>query len=313
MARSREHADGVQDRRNHPGRGLLAGAAGPWGMVAAETVAGAGTAQATQGQNVMLGTHNTGATHRTGIFTMGNSEWAQLADPGNTGLGPQGVHGAGHHAGIGGKAVSGTGAGGLGASSGIGACGAFSVFGIAAGRRRRRLLGLTPLVAVVGLAAALAGCGGSTSPAAGTAAPSAAGQAATAPARSGPARDACALVTAAGLRSLGVTGAGSRQEITRGTATVYGCTWGHPPGRELHLQFEPLDPAAASQVRVSLGDQGTVVPGVGDGARGQVGSVLAAVNFSKGTTFVAIELFGTGAGGRKAAFLAVARDVASRL
>ena len=300
MARSREHADGVQDRRNHPGRGLLAGAAGPWGMVAAETVAGAGTAQATQGQNVMLGTHNTGATHRTGIFTMGNSEWAQLADPGNTGLGPQGVHGAGHHAGIGGKAVSGTGAGGLGASSGIGAGGAFSVFGIAAGRRRRRLLGLTPLVAVVGLAAALAGCGGSTSPVA-------------APSGSRLARDACALVTAAGLRSLGVTGAGSRQKITRGTATVYGCTWGHPPGRELHLQFEPLDPAAASQVRVSLGGQGAVVPGVGDSARGQFGSVLAALNFSKGSTFAAIALFGHGADGRKGAFLAVAKEVASRL
>ena len=299
MARSREHADGVQDRRNHPGRGLLAGAAGALGTVAAESVAGAGTAQATQGKNVMLGTGNTGATHRTGIFTMGNSEWAQLANPRNTGFGPQGVYAAGQ-AGIGGKAVSGTGAGGLGASSGIGAGGAFSVFGIAAGRRRRRLLGLTPLVAVVGLAAALAGCGGSTSPVA-------------APSGSRLARDACALVTAAGLRSLGVTGAGSRQKITRGTATVYGCTWGHPPGRELHLQFESLDPAAASQVRVSLGDQGTVVPGVGDGARGQVGSVLAAVNFSKGSTFVAIELFGTGAGGRKAAFLAVARDVASRL
>ena len=55
------------------------------------------------------------------------------------------------------------------------------------------------------------------------------------------------------------------------------------------------------------------MPGVGDGARGQFGPVLAAVNFSKGTTFVAIELFGTGAGGRKGAFLAVAKDVASRL
>ena len=222
--------------------------------------------------------------------------------PDNTraaGLGPQEVYGAGQ-AGIRDEAVSGTGVEGLGDSSGIGAGGAFGVFGTATGRRGTRLFGLTPLVAVVGLAAALAGCGGSTSPVA-------------APSGSRLARDACALVTAAGLRSLGVTGAGSRQKITRGTAKVYGCTRGHPPGRELHLQFEPLDPAAASQVRVSLGDQGTVVPGVGDGARGQVGSVLAAVNFSKGSTFVAIELFGTGAGGRKAAFLAVARDVASRL
>jgi hypothetical protein len=211
MAPSREHADGAQDRRHHSQRGLLAGAAGALGTVAAESVAGAGTAQATQGKNVMLGTGNTGDTHRTGIFTMGNSEWAQLANPRNTGFGPQGVYAAGQ-AGIGGKAVSGTGAGGLGASSGIGAGGAFGVCGTAAGRRRTRLFGLTLLVAVVGLAAALAGCGGSTSPAAGTAAPSAAGQAATAPAGSGPAREACALVTAAGLRSLGVTGAGNRQE-----------------------------------------------------------------------------------------------------
>ncbi len=129
----------------------------------------------------------------------------------------------------------------------------------------------------------------------------------------GQSRDACALVTAAGLRSLGVTGAGSSQKITRGTATVYGCTWGHPPGRELHLQFEPLDPAAASQVRVSLGGQGAVVPGLGDGARGQFGSVLAAVNFFKGHTFVSMALFGTGTGGRKAAFQVVAKNVASRL
>ena len=174
------------------------------------------------------------------------------------------------------------------------------MFGTAAGRRGMRVFRLPPLVAVVGLAAALAGCGGSTSPVA-------------APSGSRLARDACALVTAAGLRSLGVTGAGSRQKITRGTATVYGCTWGHPPGRELHLQFEPLDPAAASQVRVSLGGQGAVVPGVGDSARGQFGSVLAALNFSKGSTFAAIALFGHGADGRKGAFLAVAKDVASRL
>ena len=187
------------------------------------------------------------------------------------------------------------------------------MFGTAAGRRGMRVFRLPPLVAVVGLAAALAGCGGSTSPAVGTAAPSAARPAAAAPSGSGPGRDACSLVTAAGLRSLGVTGAGSRQKITRGTATVYGCTWGHPPGRELHLQFEPLDPAAASQVRVSLGGQGAVVPGVGDSARGQFGSVLAALNFSKGSTFAAIALFGHGADGRKGAFLAVAKEVASRL
>jgi len=55
------------------------------------------------------------------------------------------------------------------------------------------------------------------------------------------------------------------------------------------------------------------VPGVGDGARGEFGSVLLAVNFFKGTTFVSMQLFGTGVGARKAAFLAVAEAVASRL
>jgi Protein of unknown function (DUF3558) len=173
-----------------------------------------------------------------------------------------------------------------------------------------------PFVVSLGLGAVLAGCGGSSSPAQGTAAtaaPTAARHVAAPPPGSGRPRDACALVTAAELGSLGVTGAGSPQKITRGPATVYGCTWGHPPGRELHLQFEPLDPAAASQVRVSLGGQGAAVPGVGDGARGQFGAVLAAVNFFKARTFVSMALFGTGVGGRKGAFLAVAKDVASRL
>jgi uncharacterized protein DUF3558 len=175
-----------------------------------------------------------------------------------------------------------------------------------------------PLLFVVflGLGAVLAGCGGSSSGAqstAATAAPTAAHTVAAPSPGSGRPRDACALVSTAELGSLGVTGAGNPQKITRGPATVYGCTWGHPPGREFHLQFEPLDPAAASQVRVSLGGQGAAVPGVGDGARGQFGAVLAAVNFFKASTFVSMELFGTGTGGRKGAFIAVAKNVASHL
>jgi hypothetical protein len=189
------------------------------------------------------------------------------------------------------------------------------------GRRGVRPFRLTSLVAFVGLAAALVGCGGasSTGNAAATTAPGATHHATTPQAGGGQATvgrqatDACALVTATELGSLGVTGAGSPQKVTRGPATVYGCTWGHPPGREFHLQFEALDPAAASQVQVSLGGQGALVPGLGDGARGQFGSVLAAVNFAKGNTFVAMELFGTGTGGHKAAFLAVAKSVASRV
>ncbi len=176
---------------------------------------------------------------------------------------------------------------------------------------------LVPLVAIVGLGAALAACASNSSPASGAApatAPAATQTAAKPSPGSGHARNACTLVSAPELRSLGVTGAGNRQTITRGTATVYGCTWGSPPANELHLQFEPLDPAAASQVRVSLGGQGAVVPGVGDGARGQFGSVLAAVNFFKANTFVSMQLFGgAGVGKRKDAFISVAKNVASRL
>lgn len=209
---------------------------------------------------------------------------------------------------------SGTGTGGAGTG---GASGGVGVVGTGGAPFR-----LVPLVAFVGLVAALAGCGGSSPPAAGGTSP-AGNTAATAldatrhPAAlqtgGAQARDACALVTAADLRSLGVTGPASPQKNARGPATVYGCTWGHPPGTVFHLQFEALDPAAASQVRVSLGGRGAVVPGVGDSARGEFGSVLVAVNFSKGNTFVAMELFGTGASGRKDAFLVVAKNVASRV
>lgn len=187
-----------------------------------------------------------------------------------------------------------------------------SIPGAPAGRHGVHADNLVPLAVFALLGVALAGCGGSSSTGAAPAASTTHHVAAPSPA-SARARDACALVSTADLRSLGVTGAGSSQTITRGTATVYGCTWGHPPARELHLQFEPLDPRAASQVGVSLGGQGTAVPGLGGGARGQFGSVLAAVNFSKGSTFVSMALFGTGTGARKGAFIAVAKNVASHL
>jgi hypothetical protein len=186
-----------------------------------------------------------------------------------------------------------------------------SIPGAPAGRHGVHADNLVPLAVFAVLGVALAGCGGSSST--GAAALSTTHHVAPPSPASGRTRDACALVSTADLRSLGVTGAGSAQTITRGTATVYGCTWGHPPGRELHLQFEPLDPTAASQVGVSLGGQGAAVPGVGGGARGQFGSVLAAVNFFRASTFVSMELFGTGTGGRKGAFIAVAKNVASHL
>jgi hypothetical protein len=124
---------------------------------------------------------------------------------------------------------------------------------------------------------------------------------------------ACTLVSTADLQALHVTGQGTPSTVSVGTATTRGCTWSHPPADELHIQYESLDPAAATQIRESFGGRGAVVPGVGDGARGQFGSVLLAVNFFKGNTFVSMQLFGTGVGARKAAFLAVAKDVASHL
>lgn len=185
-----------------------------------------------------------------------------------------------------------------------------------AGRYGSRALRFVPLAAIVAMGAVLAGCGGSSAPTAGVTAATtpAARQSVAAPATTGgTARDACTVVSASDLHSLGVTGTGIPTTATAGTATVYGCTWGKPPTSELHLQFEPLDPAAASQVRLTFGGTGTVVPGVGDGARGQFGSVLAAVNFWKASTFVSMQLFGTVAGRHKGVFILVAKNVASRL
>jgi len=81
MAGNKDQVNGARARPGRSRRGLLAGAAGALGVLAAETVAPAQPAAAAQGNPVVLGTDNTGATARTGIFTTGNKEWAQLADP----------------------------------------------------------------------------------------------------------------------------------------------------------------------------------------------------------------------------------------
>ena len=168
------------------------------------------------------------------------------------------------------------------------------------------------LLAIMALATILVACTSNSSPTSrgSSAVPS---SAVTSAPGSGPNSGACTLVSAADLHVLHVTGLGSASTVSVGTATTHGCTWGRPAAGELHIQYESLDPAAAAQVRESLGGHGAVVPGVGDGARGEFGSVLLAVNFFKGTTFVSMQLFGTGVGARKAAFLAVAEAVASRL
>jgi len=109
MAGNKDQVDGAQARPGRSRRGLPAGAAGALGVLAAETIAPAQPAAAAQGNPVVLGTDNIGATARIGIFTTGNREWAQLADPGNAGLGSQGVYGVGQLTGVRGEAASGTG------------------------------------------------------------------------------------------------------------------------------------------------------------------------------------------------------------
>jgi len=61
-------------------RSLIAGAGGALGALAAATLANAPGAQAAQGQAVIEGADNTGATSRTAVFTTGNFEWGFLAE-----------------------------------------------------------------------------------------------------------------------------------------------------------------------------------------------------------------------------------------
>jgi hypothetical protein len=158
----------------------------------------------------------------------------------------------------------------------------------------------------------LAGCAGNASSTQGVSV-TVTSAAVVAPPGGGQTTNACALVSASDLGSLRVTGPGSPAAIRVGTATRYGCTWGRPPTGELHLQFEPADPAAATQVRETFGGHGVIVPGVGDVARGLFSSSLDAVDFARAGTFMSMQLYGTGADARKAAFLAVAKAVASRV
>ena len=110
-AGSNDQAHSPAARPGRTLRGLLVGAAGALGVLTAETVANAQPAAASN-PPVLLGTDNTGATTRTGIFTTNNNEWAQLADPGNAGKGSLGVyaHGQtyGEYADTGGTAATAT-------------------------------------------------------------------------------------------------------------------------------------------------------------------------------------------------------------
>ena len=101
-------------------RGLLAGAAGALGVVAAKALANPAPAQAADGQPVLQGTDNGPASARTLIMTTGFAEFASLADSSaSNGKGSVGVWGHGADNGVMGESVSGgTGVLGLGGANG---------------------------------------------------------------------------------------------------------------------------------------------------------------------------------------------------
>jgi hypothetical protein len=112
-----------ESRRRASGsrRELLAGATGAVAALAAGAVVKAAPAQAAQGSAVIEGADNNGATARTAVFTIGNSEWGVLADPNSSGLGSLGVYGHGQDFGVRGEADSaGSGSGVLGVGAGTG-------------------------------------------------------------------------------------------------------------------------------------------------------------------------------------------------
>lgn len=96
---------------------------GALGALTAQAIVQAAPAQAAQGAPVLEGQDNTGATARTSIFTVGNNEWATLADPNSSGLGSLGVYGHGQDIGVFGEAagILGTGVAGHGSGAGAGA------------------------------------------------------------------------------------------------------------------------------------------------------------------------------------------------
>jgi hypothetical protein len=83
-----------------PRRELLAGAAGALGVIAAETVARAGPAQAANGDPVLQGADNGPTTSRTMVFTAHDTEFASICDVNSHGKGSVGVLGHGTTAGV---------------------------------------------------------------------------------------------------------------------------------------------------------------------------------------------------------------------
>ena len=169
--------------------------------------------------------------------------------------------------------------------------------------RARRTGPLVSTLARIALALiSVVACGGAATP--------------TRPAGPAPRRggDACSLLSAADLGSLGVSGVGTARTYTSGSEPSYTCTWlvGVYEGA-LYLGYTPSFPAARSYVGYKFVLPPITVPGVGDHALGQFASAFAAISFAKGSTLVDIELFGPSAQGSKTALIAIARKVASDL
>jgi hypothetical protein len=125
--------------------------------------------------------------------------------------------------------------------------------------------------------------------------------------------DACSLLSAADLSSLGVTGAGAALTGTPGSLPHSVCNWQIDVFNELVLTYTPNFSAARSYVGYQFVLPRIAVPGVGDYALGQFVPDYAEVDFAKGSALVAIQIFGSSAKGSKAALIAVARKVAGEV
>jgi hypothetical protein len=125
--------------------------------------------------------------------------------------------------------------------------------------------------------------------------------------------DACSLLSAADLSPLGATGAGAALTGIPGSLPHSACAWEIDVFNQLILTYTPNFPAARSYVGYQFVLPRIAVPGVGDYALGQFVPNYAEVDFAKGSTLVAIQLFGSSAKGSKTALIAVARKVASEV
>ena len=129
--------------------------------------------------------------------------------------------------------------------------------------------------------------------------------------------DACSLLSAADLSSLGVSGAGTALTPPFASASEpsYMCMW--PIGvfadeLVLTLTYTRSSPEARSNVGYKHALPLTALR-VGDYALGQFASSYAEVDFAKGSTLVAIQIFGSSAQRSKTALIAIARKVASEI